>query len=92
MSKFAKKIEAGQRVKQNQTIGFVGSSGLATAAHLHYEYRINGSHQNPRTVKLPKAAPINNIYKQDFEEQSSSIMRELQQFKETQNVSAVLDN
>ena len=92
MSKFAKKIEAGQRVKQNQIIGFVGSSGLATAAHLHYEYRINGSHQNPRTVKLPKAAPINNIYKQDFEEQSSSIMRELQQFKETQNVSAVLDN
>ena len=91
MSKFAEKINIGQRVQQNQTIGFVGSSGLATAAHLHYEYRINGNHQNPRTVKLPKAAPINNIYREDFEEQSSSVMTELLIFKEMYNLSTVLD-
>jgi murein DD-endopeptidase MepM/ murein hydrolase activator NlpD len=92
MSKFAAKIRTGQRIKQNQTIGFVGSSGLATAPHLHYEYRINGIHQNPRTVKLPKAAPIDDIYKQDFEEQSYSIMKDLLQFKETQNLSVVFNN
>lgn len=92
MSKFAAKIRTGQRIKQNQTIGFVGSSGLATAPHLHYEYRINGIHQNPRTVKLPKAAPIDDIYKQDFEKQSHSIMRDLLQFKETQNSSVVFNN
>ena len=92
MSKFAAKIRVGQRVKQNQVIGFVGSSGLATAPHLHYEYRINGIHQNPRTVKLPKAAPIDAMFRQDFEERAYSIMRELMQFKETQNPSIVFTN
>ena len=92
MSKFAAKIRVGQRVKQNQVIGFVGSSGLATAPHLHYEYRINGIHQNPRTVKLPKAAPIDAMFRQDFEERAYSIMRELMQFKETKNPSIVFTN
>lgn len=49
---------AGARVTQGDVIGYVGSSGLATGPHLHYEYRVNGVHRNPRTVTLPPADPI----------------------------------
>ena len=56
LSRFAKATRAGRRVSQGDVIGFVGATGLATAPHLHYEYRINGRHMNPRTVKLPDAA------------------------------------
>ena len=48
----------GARVDQGDVIGYVGSSGLATGPHLHYEYRVNGVHRNPRTVTLPPADPI----------------------------------
>ena len=48
----------GARVNQGDVIGYVGSSGLATGPHLHYEYRVNGVHRNPRTVALPPADPI----------------------------------
>jgi murein DD-endopeptidase MepM/ murein hydrolase activator NlpD len=48
----------GSRVKQGDVIGFVGATGLATAPHLHYEYRKNGVHLNPRTVILPNAEPL----------------------------------
>ena len=92
MSRFAASIKKGQRVKQNQTIGFVGSSGLATAPHLHYEYRIKGTHQNPRTVALPQAAPIKKIFKEDFESKSRVLMDELRKFKEMQIYSSVVMN
>ncbi len=54
-----KAVKKGQRVKQGQTIGYVGSTGLATAAHLHYEFVVSGVHRNPRTVDLPEAIPLN---------------------------------
>lgn len=53
-----RKVKKGQRVKQGQVIGTVGSTGLASGAHLHYEFVLNGVHRNPRTVKLPKASPL----------------------------------
>jgi murein DD-endopeptidase MepM/ murein hydrolase activator NlpD len=53
-----RKVKTGQRVKQGQTIGTVGSTGMVTGAHLHYEFVLNGVHRNPRTVKLPKASPL----------------------------------
>ena len=55
---FATKLRPGLRVHQGDTIGYVGMTGLATAPHLHYEYRIAGVHKNPRTVPLPQADPI----------------------------------
>ena len=84
MSNFAKNARLGSRVIQGQTIGFVGATGLATANHLHYEYRLNGVHRNPRTVALPKADPIDERYRADFMADTASIIEELEQFKRTQ--------
>jgi len=59
-------VKKGQRVKQNQNIGYVGATGLAAGPHLHYEFLLNGVHRNPRTVKLPDAKPIAKKYKAEF--------------------------
>lgn len=84
MSRFAAKARLGNRVRQGQTIGYVGATGLATANHLHYEYRINGVHRNPRTVKLPQADPIAEKYRERFRAAAQPILEELEQFKSTQ--------
>ncbi|MFQ6006792.1 MAG: peptidoglycan DD-metalloendopeptidase family protein [Woeseia sp.] len=88
MSRFANAARIGKRVKQGQTIGYVGSTGLTTAAHLHYEYRLNGVHRNPRTVKLPQAAPIKERYREHFLLASAPILEELDRYKRTQIVAA----
>lgn len=59
-------VRTGQRVKQGQTIGYVGMTGLAEAPHLHYEFLVNGVHRNPRTVTLPQAKPIDKKHKNNF--------------------------
>ena len=91
MSSFAKSARVGRRVRQGQVIGFVGSTGLATAAHLHYEYRLNGVHRNPRTVPLPKADPIKDEYRREFLAQAAPILEELQRYKRTQIASATTE-
>ena len=77
MSRFAKGIRNGQRIQQGETIGYVGSSGAATGPHLHYEYRLNGMHKNPRTVPLPDAAPIPIAYMSEFQARSGRLLAEL---------------
>ena len=52
------KIKVGQRVAQGTVIGYVGSTGLATGPHLHYEFRINGVHRNPLSVTMPPPEPL----------------------------------
>lgn len=84
MSKFASKVNVGTRVRQGQTIGYVGKTGLVTGVHLHYEYRLNGVHRNPRTVELPQADPIANEYRERFMTSAEPLLKELEQFKNTQ--------
>jgi len=84
MSAFAAKARIGSRMRQGQTIGYVGATGLATANHLHYEYRVNGVHRNPRTVPLPDAEPIAEKYRDQFLASAKPIIKELEKFKSTQ--------
>ncbi len=67
-----RKVKTGQRVKQKQIIGTVGSTGLSTGPHLHYEFLLNGVHRNPRTIvqKLPKAQAIAKNEKTRFLQQT----------------------
>ena len=80
MSSFARGIKKGTRVKQGQTIGYVGMTGLATGPHLHYEFRINGVHRNPLTVKLPKALKIPDAIMDDFKTQTEPLLAQLDNF------------
>ena len=81
MSRFAKGLRNGQRVTQGETIGYVGSTGAATGPQLHYEYRMNGVHKNPRTVPLPDAAPIPLAYMPEFQARSGTLLAELDRAK-----------
>lgn len=77
MSRFAKGIGTGKRVKQGQTIGYVGMTGLATGPHLHYEFHVNGVHRNPLTVELPKALGIPSELLTDFKSKTTPILAQL---------------
>jgi murein DD-endopeptidase MepM/ murein hydrolase activator NlpD len=57
MSRFGK-IRAGQRIAQGTVIGYVGSTGMATGPHLHYEFRVNGVHRNPLSITMPPPEPL----------------------------------
>ncbi len=67
MSRFAENTALGNFVKQGQVIGYVGSTGLSTGPHLHYEFHVNGKHKDPLTYDMPKGEPILDEYREAFQ-------------------------
>ncbi|WP_024506022.1 M23 family metallopeptidase [Bradyrhizobium sp. ARR65] len=69
MSAFAKGMEVGKRVRQGQVIGFVGSTGMSTGAHVHYEILVNGRFVDPMRVKLPRGRALEGAMMAGFEKE-----------------------
>ena len=67
MSAFAKNMDPGKRVRQGQVIGFVGSTGLSTGAHVHYEILVNGRFVDPMRIKLPRGRSLEGPMMAGFE-------------------------
>ena len=69
MSAYAKGIEVGKRVRQGQVIGYVGSTGLSTGAHVHYEIKVNGRFVDPLRVRLPRGRSLEGSLLTSFEQE-----------------------
>jgi murein DD-endopeptidase MepM/ murein hydrolase activator NlpD len=73
LSRFAR-IHRGDHIAQGTLIGYVGSTGMATGPHLHYEFRVNGVHRNPLQVTLPPPQPLSGTVLAQFKAQTSSAL------------------
>jgi len=73
MSAFARGIDEGKRVRQGQVIGFVGSTGLSTGSHVHYEIRINGRFVDPMRIKLPRGRELQGPILAEFEQERARL-------------------
>ena len=77
MTRIAPHISAGSRVKQGEIIGYVGSTGRSTGAHLHYEILVNNRQVNPMTVRLPTGKKIDTSQLADFKKQVQVVEAEV---------------
>lgn len=83
LSRYAKGLHQGQHVAQNEVIGYVGMTGLASGPHLHYEFRIDGQQRDPLRVALPNAQPVGHNDKAAFQALATSFVARLDQLRNT---------
>ena len=75
MEKYESSLVKGSKIKQGQTIGYVGDSGLATAPHLHYEFKIGNKRSDPLKVLLPSALPLKKSLRPEFQKLQSEYLK-----------------
>ncbi len=83
LSRFAKGLHKGERIRQGDVIGYVGMTGLATGPHLHYEFRVNGQQHDPMRVALPNARPISASNRAAFRTLANKFIASLNQLRNT---------
>lgn len=83
LDRIASNVKKGIAVKQGQVIGYVGSTGLATGPHLHYEFRVNGVHQDPLKVTKHDAEPIPKELKAEYAEYAENMLNTLREHQAT---------
>ncbi|PCJ16229.1 MAG: peptidase M23 [Gammaproteobacteria bacterium] len=91
LKNYGRGIRSGKKIRQGQVIGYIGSSGMATGPHLHYEFRVNGVHKNPLTVKLPRVLPIAKTQQSEFESATQPLLQKLALYQNARTI-ALLDD
>ena len=83
LSGIAQGVRQGRRVIQGEVVGSVGSTGLATGPHLHYEFHVNGVHQNPMRLAMPPGPPVTARLRPEFEEAARPLFARLDMLRDT---------
>jgi murein DD-endopeptidase MepM/ murein hydrolase activator NlpD len=83
LSRFKRGLRTGRTVEQGDVIGYVGSTGLATGTHLHYEFRVNGTHLDPLAYNMPRSSKISRQYRDEFLLNAQRLLDQIASYKAT---------